>query len=117
MKNENKELTCLTSFFQAFAERAYKENDLSDVTYAVCRSDEDFMKFFLEFFFKGKIQPDEVKCFEREHSDDMGRPDFWIETKKGDAYIIEVKIGDWKQHFDQYHRLLKKHLRKVRIIQ
>ena len=110
MENENNELTCLTSFFQAFAERAYKENDLSDVTYALCRSDAGFMKFFLKFFFGAKLQPNDVKAFEREHSEDMGRPDFWIETKTGEVYIVEVKIGDGHQHFHDYHKLLKKHL-------
>ena len=95
-------------FFQAFAERAYKENDLSDVTYAVCRSDDAFMQLFLDFFFEGIVQVDNVKTFEREHCEDMGRPDFWIETKDGKVYIIEVKIGDWNQHFEQYHKLLKK---------
>ena len=98
----------LVSFFQAFAERAYKENDLSDVTYAVCRSDERFMQLMLEFFFGKNVRVDNVKTFEREHSVDMGRPDFWIETKDGEVYIIEVKIGDWKQHFEQYHELLKR---------
>ena len=110
MKNENKELTCLTNFFQAFAERAYKENDLSDVTYALCRSDAAFMKLFLEFFFGEKLQPNDVKTFEREHSEDVGRPDFWIETNTGEVYIVEVKIGDGNQHFHDYHTLLKKHL-------
>ena len=106
----NDETNTLTNFFSALAERAYKENDLSDVTYAVCRSDMAFMKFFLDFFFKGKIRPEDVKIFEREHSEGKDRPDFWIETKHGDVYIIEVKIWDWNQHFEQYHNLLKKHL-------
>ena len=104
------ETSVLTNFFSALSERAYKENDLSDVTYAVCRSDTAFMQFFLDFFFKGKIRLDDVKIFEREHSEGKNRPDFWIETKNGDVYIIEVKISDWNQHFEQYYNLLKQRL-------
>ena len=107
MKRITNDQNGLVSFFQAFAERACNENDLSDVTYALCRSDEAFMQLFLDFFFEGKIRVGDVRVFEREHSEDMGRPDFWIETKDGEVYIIEVKIGDWKQHFEQYHKLLR----------
>jgi len=32
----------LETFFTALSERAYKENDLSDMTYALCQSDEVF---------------------------------------------------------------------------
>ena len=110
MMNENDESTTVTSFFQALAERAHKENDLSDVTYAMCRSDAAFLKFFLDFFFKdAKLEIDNIRSLEREHSDAIGRPDFWIETKDGELYIVEVKIGDWNQHFDQYYNLLKEH--------
>ena len=45
----------LNSFFQAIAERHQEshreENHLSDVTYALCQSDEAFKQFFLDFFF------------------------------------------------------------------
>lgn len=33
------------------AERAYKENDLSDVTYALLEANKAFRQFFLDFFF------------------------------------------------------------------
>ena len=114
MENATDELTVISTFFQTLAERANKENDLSDVTYAVCQSDGAFRGFFLKFFFGKKIKPEDVIAFEREHSEDMGRPDFWIETKNGEVFIVEVKIGDWNQHFDQYNKLLKKKLREKR---
>ena len=109
MKSATAELAVISTFFQALADRANKENDLSDVTYAVCQSDDAFKEFFLKFFFGQKIQTDDIIAFEREHSEDIGRPDFWIETKSGEVFIVEVKIGDENQHFEQYNKLLKKH--------
>ena len=114
MQKAKDELAVATNFFQALAERAYKENDLSDVTYALCRADGEFLQFFLDFFFpNANLKAESIRSFEREHSDAIGRPDFWIETKD-DLYIVEVKIWDWNQHFEQYHELLIKQHGKTR---
>ena len=45
-------MTELTKFFTALSERARKENDLSDITYAMCEANLEFQKFFLDFFFR-----------------------------------------------------------------
>ena len=97
----------LNLFFEALAARAYKENDLSDVTYAMCQSDSVFKKFFLDFFFPNANLSAEDAIFERERSANNGRPDFWIRVNNT-TYIVEVKIWDGSHHFDQYNVELQK---------
>ncbi len=96
----------LNLFFEALAARAYKENDLSDVTYAMCQSDSVFKRFFLDFFFPKANLSSEDAIFEREHSADNGRPDFWIRVNNT-TYIVEVKIWDGSHHFEQYNETLR----------
>lgn len=93
-------------FFTTLSERAYKENDLSDLTYAMCESDICFKQFFLDFFFYNDKLDAASTSAEREHSTDLGRPDFWIRTKDGKLYIVEVKIWDGNHHFEQYYDIL-----------
>ncbi len=93
-------------FFKALSERAYGENSLSDVTYAMCEADLVFKQFFLDFFFgRGKIDASKA-IIEREHSEDWGRPDFYI-REGGESYIVEVKIWDGNHHFKQYYEILR----------
>ena len=96
----------MKKFFAALSERAYKENDLSDVTYAMCESDICFKQFFLNFFFNKDNLDASSTSIEREHSTDWGRPDFWIRGKDGTLYIVEVKIWDGSHHFEQYYDIL-----------
>ena len=96
----------LNLFFEALADRAYKENDLSDVTYAMCQSDSVFKKFFLDFFFPNANLSAEDAIFEREHSTNNGRPDFWIRVNNT-TYIVEVQMWDGSHHFDQYNAELQ----------
>ena len=96
----------MKKFFTALSERAYKENDLSDVTYAMCESDICFKRFFLNFFFNKDNLDASSTSIEREHSTDWGRPDFWIRGKDGTLYIVEVKIWDGSHHFEQYYDIL-----------
>lgn len=98
----------LNSLFQAFAERFYKENHLSDMTYALCQSDEAFKQFFLDFFFgcnKINVYRNKVELI-RELAFDEGRPDFSIRVGDNDIYLIEVKIWDGKHHFSDYMDIL-----------
>ncbi len=97
----------LPAFFSAFAERAYKENDLSDVTYALLEANKAFRQFFLDFFFPNEGLSCEQVVIEREHAVEEGRPDFWIRSEK-EVYLVEVKIWDGGHHFEQYHKILKK---------
>lgn len=99
-------MTDMKKFFTALSERAYKENDLSDVTYAMCESDICFKQFFLNFFFAKYNLDASSTSIEREHSTDWGRPDFFIRTKKGVLYIVEVKIWDGHHHFERYYDIL-----------
>ena len=104
------EMTDLTKFFEALSERAYKENDLSDVTYALCESDSCFRQFFINFFFKNhhpKIDASKV-VITREFSTEWGRPDFYIRDNdnNGTIFIVEVKIWDGSHHFEPYYDIL-----------
>lgn len=98
-------MTDMTKFFEAFAERAYKENDLSDVTYAMCEASRAFKQFFLDFFFGRETLEASTATINREYSEAWGRPDFRI--RAGDVtYIVEVKIWDGNHHFEQYFNIL-----------
>lgn len=101
--NMNKESTSIEKFFRELSRRMYKENDLSDMVYALCRSNSDFMQFFLNFIFGvGKLNATDFRI-EREVSFENARPDFVLTQKdSGERYFIEVKIGDRSQHFAQY---------------
>ena len=41
----------LNDFFEVLATRMGKENDLSDMTYALCEANQGFRRFFIEYFF------------------------------------------------------------------
>ena len=100
----------LNLFFKAIAERYHNENDLSDITYALCQSDKAFLQFFLDFFFgEGKINVHQDKIeIEREYAVAEGRPDFAILVNGKCTHLIEVKKGDAYHHFSQYQGILEK---------
>ena len=89
-------------FFEALSVRLKNENDLSDITLAMCLSCESFRNDFLHFFFPEMII-DENISIDREVSEEDSRPDFLIENK-GIIYLIENKINDKNQHFGQYDK-------------
>lgn len=98
-------MTDLNKFFKALSERAYKENDLSDVTYSMCESNKVFRQFFLNFFFWSFNINAEAVTITREEKTEWGRPDFYI--RRGDElFIVEVKIWDGNHHFEQYKGIL-----------
>lgn len=99
----------LQEFFKGLGDRCWKENDLSDVTYAMCRGSKVFFQFFLDFFFTNEFALDAGDAeITREVDDGNGnRPDFRIETRKG-VFYIEVKIWDGNQHFAEYTKSLQK---------
>lgn len=96
-KNKNE----FSDFFFALAERRRNENDLSDITYALCYSDDEFCRFFLDFCFD-----EDIKTFDltREYQRDSSRPDFYFHDLENQERIIEVKIYDRNQHFEQYEK-------------
>ena len=98
-------MTDLNKFFKALSERAYKENDLSDVTYSMCESNKVFRQFFLDFFFRSFNIDAQAVTITREYATEWGRPDFYIRRGK-ELFIVEVKIWDGSHHFEQYKRIL-----------
>ena len=78
-------------FFESMAERLTNENDLSDITYALCKTDDDFRKFFLEYCFESPVYTDNLI---REYADEGSRPDFYFIGRDNNEYLIEVKIYD-----------------------
>ena len=100
-------MTDLNKFFKALSERAYKENDLSDITYSMCESNKVFRQFFLDFFFRSFNIDAQAVTITREYATEWGRPDFYI--RRGDElFIVEVKIWDGNHHFEQYKEILDK---------
>jgi hypothetical protein len=96
------------AFFDFLSERNYKENDLSDITWALCNANEEFKRLFLNYCFKMEETP-EMQVFKREVPSNDSRPDFYCEDMEKNVWIIEVKI-DYRQklHFEQYRKRYKK---------
>ena len=98
-------------FFKELSQRMYKENDLSDIIYALCESNLQFKQFFLDFFFKDKGLMAANVTLEREvQYEDGSRPDFVIRRLKDreeEVFFVENKIWDRSHHFAQYIKTLK----------
>ena len=94
------EESVFTDFFAHIAIRMGKENDLSDVTWAMLQTSDTFFNAFLDFFFP-QVAFSGVINMEREKSEDDSRPDFHF-IYNGDTYVIENKIYDQNHHFEQY---------------
>lgn len=100
-------MTNTIRFFENMAQRMYHENDLSDMVYALCLTNQDFKQFFLDFFFEGENLKAENVSIEREVPyPDGSRPDFVIRDE-GKVYFVEAKIWDRSHHFAQYSTTLK----------
>lgn len=93
------------SFFQNLAVRYYHENDLSNITWALCQASKTFMRLWMQFFFEG-FDIETIREFHRELPDEKSgdsRADFVIYVDNSNTpYVIEVKIGDRGHHFQQY---------------
>ncbi len=91
-------------FFTVLAERqGGRENDLSDLTWAMCQASDAFKAAFVRFFFPA-LDPDTVENIDREVATDGARPDFALTCKDGTQYLVEVKIWNRNQHFGQYEK-------------
>ncbi len=88
------------NFLEILSERKRSENDLSDITWALCLSSHSFQSLFLNFFFEN-TEFSNITKFEREASKGNSRVDFLIENN-GEIYLIECKIYDTNHHFEQY---------------
>ena len=92
----------IKDFIEIFTERFYKENDLSDLTYILCKYDPDFLRFFLNFNFPNSNDPSPIIEIIREYPLKNSRPDFYISSLEK-KYILEIKINDRNNHFEQYN--------------
>ncbi len=90
----------IIDYFKYCSWKFAKENDLSDITWAMCMSSEVFRDSFLLFFFPNMVIEKDI-LIEREKSADDSRPDFYI-NNGGVTYLIENKINDRNHHFGQY---------------
>lgn len=94
-------MSLFSEFMEHLAERRYKENDLSDITYALLLSDEDFKIRFFKFLDEN-INLDKISDIIREYATDDSRPDFIIKMKNEPSYLVEIKINDKNTHIAQY---------------
>lgn len=94
----------LEGFFRDLASRFYKENDLSDLTWALGKNCDEFLKSLI-LFFGFNFNPDLPTEIIREDSlGEDGRTDISIEN--GDTvFVIENKIYDRNYHIEQYGKL------------
>ena len=103
---KKKEFITSVLFFDKLSERKWGENDLSDVTWALCETSKKFKKLFLDFCFK--TDTPEMEIFEREKPSHDSRPDFYGIDKEQKEWVLEVKIDDKKElHFSQYYKEFK----------
>lgn len=89
-----------SQFFENLASYYRHENDLSNITVALCNASECFKEKFLHFFFDS-IDVSNVTDITREVWDPNGagsRVDIHITMNTGETYIIEVKIYDSNHH-------------------
>ena len=92
----------MKDFIKIFTERFYKENDLSDLTYILCKADSDFLRFFVKFNFSDFTEDSPIVEIIREYPLKNSRPDFYISSLEK-KYILEIKINDRNNHFEQYN--------------
>jgi hypothetical protein len=89
------------SFFDKLSDRFRSENDLSDITWAICEACPIFQKLFVQFFFNDISDISKISIFKREHSSESCRPDFYIKIGNTEL-VVECKINDRNHHFEQY---------------
>lgn len=86
------------------------ENALSDVIAATCNTSFTFKKLFLDFFFSGKNLVEKCpSAIEREvwSENKSLRFDLYFTTTDNEEFIIENKIYDRNDHFDEYTQVYK----------
>ena len=90
-------------FFYNLSLRLRKENNLSDITWAICNSSDYFMNKFLSYCFGEDINTSDLELLEREYPREDCRPDFHF-MHNAQEYIIEVKIYNRDYHFEKYEK-------------
>jgi hypothetical protein len=92
----------LNRFFENLAYKFGKEPKLSDITWALLSTSQYFQVNFLEYCFGKKISV--VGDIEREYYRNGSIPDFYFTDINGGEYIIENKIFNHGDHFEQYKK-------------
>jgi len=105
MKESNKDMDI---FFDKLSERKYKENDLSDLTWAICYQNKTFNIFFISYCFDKEFKT--IRNFDREFPKNKSRLDFHFlsnDFSNDKEYLIEVKIYDKikKQQINKYKKI------------
>jgi hypothetical protein len=88
------------TLFEKLAERFCAEPKLSDMVWAMCETSEMFQSIFLEFCFGKNVNVSGEII--REYNRNGSIPDFYFTDVNGNEYIIENKIYDHRDHFEQY---------------
>jgi hypothetical protein len=65
----------------------------------MCYVSKHLQTFFLEYCFDTAVEPDKLR---REYSVGGSRPDFYFKDTSKQEYLIEIKINDCVDHFEQY---------------
>lgn len=95
-------------FFEQLAKYYRHENDLSNITVALCNSSDIFREIFVHFFFP-EIRIENIKEISREIWDVNGmgsRVDIHITLDNDEIFIVEVKKGDRNHTSDNMRFLL-----------
>jgi len=92
----------IENFFSSLSDRLYKENNLSDITWAICQADNEFQQLFLNYCFNEAFDSHPITLC-REFTSESSRPDFYFKYNDIE-HIIEVKIYDQNHHFKQYNK-------------
>jgi len=90
----------LKIFFENMGLKFSKEPKLSDMIWVMCSTSELFKKIFLEYCFEKEISVEGEII--REYNKNGSIPDFYFMDRNGIEYIIENKIFDRGDHFEQY---------------
>ena len=114
--------SCINTFFSSLSSRMWKENDLSDITWAMCQASPTFLECFVHFFFP-EVDIHSIIDFVRESPDEQdggGRVDFLFRVQDdATPYLIEVKINyplyeegydkirQWEQFYDLMENRVK----------
>ena len=63
-------------------------------------------RLWIRFFFGEALDPEAVVHIDREVPSDYrgSRVDFYLQTRAGETFLIEVKIGDRNQRFGTYDK-------------
>lgn len=91
----------LNTFFEHLGVRLRNENDLSDMTWALCEANPVFKTLFLSFMFGKTYDYSKAEGFRREVTREDSRVDLFFNLNN-EEFIIEVKIYDSNNHFEQY---------------